>query len=275
MQEDFYKEYVPDRRLWPYVDRYWEFKGRVTEGMRFNILPDGCTDFIFTLGGGMHAYGSPVQMQDCCCYFVGAMTTYTELAASSDRISMLGIRFRPCGILRFARLPLPELTDLRIPSGDLSTIFDDRLTVILAEKNTTAERISFIEAYLLQHAGLVSAAPDPCILYAVQQIDRYQGRESVSVLAGRLTLCQRQFERKFKMFTGYTPKEYSRIKQFRHAVELLGSLACQDLLSVAVRAGYYDVPHLSREVRRLAGKTPASFLALFPSGETTLTYVTL
>ena len=34
----------------PYIDKYWEFKGNPDYGMKINILPDGCTDFIFTLG---------------------------------------------------------------------------------------------------------------------------------------------------------------------------------------------------------------------------------
>lgn len=45
-----YKEYQPCALLSPYIDKYWEFKGNPEYGMRINILPDGCTDFIFTLG---------------------------------------------------------------------------------------------------------------------------------------------------------------------------------------------------------------------------------
>lgn len=274
MQTDIYKEHAPCRQLLPYVDKYWEFKGCVSEGMRFNILPDGCTDFIFTLEEGMNASGSGVQVQPYRAYFVGAMTKYSELVASSGRISMLGIRFRPCGVLRFVRLPLQELTDLRVEAGSLTSVFSDALTDILCEKKTVAERIEFIENYLLHRMCRISYEPDPCILHAVQQIDNRQGRESVSALAGRLTLSQRHFERKFKAFTGYTPKEYSRIRQFHRAVELLANPAYEDLLSVAVCAGYYDVPHLSREVKRMSGNTPASFLTVSHSGETALTYVT-
>ena len=45
-----YTEYQPSRLLAPYIDNYWEFKGTPEYGMRIHILPDGCTDFIFTLG---------------------------------------------------------------------------------------------------------------------------------------------------------------------------------------------------------------------------------
>ena len=45
-----YTEYQPSHLLAPYIDNYWEFKGNPEYGMRIHILPDGCTDFIFTLG---------------------------------------------------------------------------------------------------------------------------------------------------------------------------------------------------------------------------------
>ena len=45
-----YTEYQPSHLLVPYIDSYWEFKGNPDYGMRIRILPDGCTDFIFTLG---------------------------------------------------------------------------------------------------------------------------------------------------------------------------------------------------------------------------------
>ena len=52
-----YKEYPPCSLLSPYIDKYWEFKGNPEYGMRINILPDGCTDFIFTLGEATQTVG--------------------------------------------------------------------------------------------------------------------------------------------------------------------------------------------------------------------------
>lgn len=76
------------------------------------------------------------------------------------------------------------------------------------------------------------------------------------------------------MNTGYTPKIYSRIMKFKNAVDLLRNNVCDNLLSAAVRAGYYDVPHLSREIKSLSGNTPYSFMNQPTSDEeATLTYV--
>ena len=76
------------------------------------------------------------------------------------------------------------------------------------------------------------------------------------------------------MNTGYTPKIYSRIMKFKNAVDLLRGTTSDNLLSTAVHAGYYDVPHLSREIKRLSGNTPYSFLSIpLTEEDVTLTYV--
>ena len=80
-------------------------------------------------------------------------------------------------------------------------------------------------------------------------------------------------ERKFKTYTGYTPKEYSRIVKFRNAVDILRKTTFDNLLSIAIETGYYDVPHLSREIKKMSGNTPLSFLSLPPESETALLYI--
>ena len=115
---------------------------------------------------------------------------------------------------------------------------------------------------------------DPQIVFAIKQINRHQGKLSVQSLMENICLCQRQFERKFKMNTGYTPKIYSRIMKFKNAVDLLRGTTSDNLLSTAIHAGYYDVPHLSREIKRLSGNTPYSFLSIpLTEEDVTLTYV--
>ncbi len=70
-----YNEYQPSLLLAPYIDKYWEFKGNPDYGMKINILPDGCTDFIFTLGEVADiAEQESLIMQPYRSYFVGPMS---------------------------------------------------------------------------------------------------------------------------------------------------------------------------------------------------------
>lgn len=269
-----YQEYPPLAPLSPYIDKYWEFKGNPPKGTRIHILPDGCTDFIFTLGEATRPEGGAWVMQPYRSYFVGPMTKYTSLVTHTDAVHMLGIRFRPCGVLRFAQLPLHELADLRVSTDGLHTLFDDSLCHALRRKPGMPERIELIEQLLIRHLGCRPDVEAGRICYAVNRINGTKGMIPIARLADEVNLCQRHFERKFKSGTGFSPKAYSRIIQFRHAVDLLRGATFDNLLSVAVQAGYYDVSHLSKEVRRMSGNTPLSFLSTPQPKEVTLTYVT-
>ncbi len=89
-----YTEYQPSRLLVPYIDNYWEFKGTPEYGMRIHILPDGCTDFIFTLGEVADTVEEEsLIMQPYRSYFVGPMTKYSELITYSESVHMFGVRF--------------------------------------------------------------------------------------------------------------------------------------------------------------------------------------
>lgn len=269
-----YQEYPPSPLLSSHVDKYWEFKGNPPKGMRIHILPDGCTDFIFTLGEATRPEGSTLVMQPYRSYFVGPMTKYASLVALTDTVHMLGIRFRPCGVGRFAPLPLHELADLRVSTDSLHTLFDDSLCDTLAEKPGMPERIALIEQLLLRHLGAPPDLAAKRICHAVNRIHAAKGVVPIPRLADEVNLCPRHFERTFKVCTGFSPKVYGRIIQFRHAVDLLRGATFDNLLSVAVAAGYYDVSHLSKEVRRMSGNTPLSFLSASEPGDVALTYVT-
>lgn len=269
-----YKEYPPCHLLAPYIDKYWEFQGNPGYGMRINILPDGCTDFIFTLGEATQALNSSLTMKPYRSYFIGPMNTYSELVAYAETVHMLAVRFLPGGLSRFIRMPLHELTNQRICAEEVTDFFDASFAERLCEEKSFSDRIQIMEGLFIRSLCKNDLSADPQMAYAIEQINLHQGRLPVQSLMDDICLCQRQFERRFKMTTGFTPKSYSRIMQFRHAVDLLRGSACDNLLSIAVHAGYYDVPHLSREVKRMSGNTPHSFLAIPLEGDgVTLTYV--
>lgn len=272
-QKTMYTEYSPSPLLSPYIDKYWEFKGNPEYGMQINILPDGCTDFIFTLGEVAQASGHEnLMLQPYRSYFVGAMTRFTTLATYTETVHMLGVRFLPCGLLRFIELPLHELTNQRISTDELNTPFDDLFTEKLCELPHLLARIAFIEKTLIRLLEK-NYRIDSQIYQAVQSINLSNGMQSIRSITEQLCICQRHFERKFKQHTGYTPKEYSRIMKFKYAVKLLSNCPADNLLSTAVTAGYYDVPHLSKEIKALSGNTPASFFVLPMPDEITLTYL--
>lgn len=267
-----YKEYFPCDILTPYIDKYWEYKGQPAYGTKISIPPYGCTDFVFTLGQAVNDINNSLIMLPFRSYFVGPMNTYTELVTVADSVHVFGIRFLPCGLYRFMGLPLDELVNVRCSASDLTNIFENSFIETLCAQHDSERLTEIIDKFLLNR--LIKNTPKIArkILFAVEKINQDKGILSIHSLMEDICLCQRHFERKFKVYTGYSPKEYSRIVKFWNAIDLLRNTSYDNLLSTAVLAGYYDVSHLSREVKRLSGNTPSSFL-LLPSKIDTRIYL--
>lgn len=257
-----YQEYSPCNALSPYIDKYWEYKEESQYGSEISIPPYGCTDFVFTLEEAVNYLNSNLEMHPYRSYFVGPMNTHTELVASTDRVHMVGIRFLPCGLYSFMGLALNDLTNHKCAANDLTNIFDRAFIERLCDKHNAGRLVEIIDEFLIKRMGKYAPKIDKKILFAVDEINRNKGTLSIRSLMSDISLCQRHFERKFKMYTGYSPKEYSRIVKFWNAINLLRHTSYDNLLSTAVLAGYYDVPHFIREVKRLSGNPPSSFFLL-------------
>lgn len=266
-----YTQCRPCRLLSPYIDAFWQVEGSPGAGTRINILPDGCVDFIFTLGNAFQPLGGCSAVPPLRSYFVGPMTAYSELVVHTATVSMLGVRFRPAGLFRFGRLPLPELVDRRVDVNELDTFFNVSFADRLGELPGFPERVRLLETFLAGLLRSASSADVRRIEYAVGQIDNSKGRLPIRSLTDRICWCPRHFERKFKEYTGVSPVKYSRIVRFRYAVDLLRSVPFDNLLSVAVQAGYYDTSHFFRDIRKLSGGSCRSFLDI--PAETGLSFI--
>ena len=181
--------------------------------------------------------------------------------------------FLPCGLSCFTNLPLHEFVNSRVSTNEMKAVFDDTFIEKLGEQKHVTDRIRVVEEYLLAYLARHYQPADSHVAMAVNMINHSKGKRSVRSLMDDVCLCQRHFERKFKHYTGFTPKEYSRIVKFKNAVELLRTTTSANLLTTAVDAGYYDLAHFSKEIKSMSGNTPASFLSLTVPEETTLTYI--
>lgn len=267
-----YQEYPPCPSLAPYIDKYWEVKGETEYATRYKILPDGCSDFIFSIQEPSQPVNGEMLMQPYRFYFVGPMRVYSELVTRSTSLHMMGVRFSPCGLAAFTRIPLGEFTDLRINASELDMLFDDCFAEMLCEKESLQERIQMIEKHLL--ACLPGILPvDPQMLLATRLIIRSNGILPIPQLTDKLYIGQRHFERKFKQATGYTPKEFSRITKFRNATRMLRSARNKDIQQLIIDCGYYDQSHFIKEFKKLSGSNPSAFLSLPVPEDEPLTYL--
>jgi AraC-like DNA-binding protein len=214
------------------------------------VLPDGCTDLIWTQGQGASVAGpdtGPVP---------------TTMAAGTV---LLGARFRPSAGGPVLGIPLSELRDQRVDLADLRPGDARRLSATL-DPATAAARVLDVTGALVGAARL-----DPAVAEAARLLHDPQAR--AEDVADDVGLSLRQLRRRCHAAVGYGPKTLQRVLRFRRFVSGIDALPQNpqnpqnlqsppspgglDLAGLALRAGYADQAHLTRECGRLAGLTPA------------------
>jgi len=218
------------------------------------VLPDGCTDLIWTQGQGIHVAGpdtGPVS---------------TTMAAGTV---ILGARFRPSAGGPALGVPLSELRDQRVDLADLRPADARRLSATL-DPATAAGRLLTVTGALV-----ADARPDLAVTRAARLLRDPRAR--AEDVADDVGLSPRQLRRRCHDAVGYGPKTLQRVLRFRRFVARIDALSHDpaspgrarldlpgldlpglDLAGLAAQAGYADQAHLTRECGRLAGLTPAA-----------------
>jgi AraC-like DNA-binding protein len=250
-----YRERRPSPALGPYVQCHWCITAGAAPSFLSRICPDGCADIIIDLAASLPTVG---RVNGRRTFAVGTMRRASRIPLAG-RIHLQGVRFRPGAAERFFRVPMHELTDRMIPLLDLWGGAAD-LESRAEDAPTALDRITRIEELLLERLG---GAPDPAaaVRYAIGFIARTTGQRPVRDLERAVGLGARHLERRFRETVGVSPKLFSRVVRFRRALTLLRQPAPFSWSRLAVEAGYYDQAHLIREVKALAGITPAGLAA--------------
>jgi AraC-like DNA-binding protein/uncharacterized Zn ribbon protein len=87
---------------------------------------------------------------------------------------------------------------------------------------------------------------------------RLLSSHTVEQTAARCEVSSRQLHRSLVLETGLSPKKLQRV--LRMQAFLAAAEAGQGLAAAATAAGYFDQPHLSRDLQALAGATPGQLL---------------
>jgi len=88
--------------------------------------------------------------------------------------------------------------------------------------------------------------------------EKHDGNISLTDTVAKLRLSERQFRRRFRKYTGLSPKEFLRIcRQSAAAFELKHKE--RTIASVAAMGGYSDQAHFSNEFRQFVGVAPIVF----------------
>ena len=198
------------------------------------VLPDACIDLVWD----GHTLG-----------VAGPDTHAVQINGSQ---TFVGVRFRPGCAPGFLGVSAAELIDARI---ELSQLWGhDALELQEQLADQPARAIDLLQDALAARLPAASE-PDPLVDALVQAlIERTQLIEA----AASFGVSERTLRRRCTEALGYGPKTLERILRFRLALRLLDARHPPAL--VAQLAGYCDQAHLTNEIGRLAGATPAALV---------------
>jgi len=229
-----YREFAPPTDLAPYVACVWTTVHR--GGM---IFPDGCVDLVW--------HGTRLVV-------AGPATGPVDPSlAIGDPVS--GVRFR-LGVAGAALgLPAGELTDSTVPVADVWGPWVD-------ERVAAGGMPALLE---IVRERVLGVPLDPLARAAALRMANPSAR--VDALGAALGVSERQLRRRFAEAVGYGPKTLGRVLRFQRFLALAAT--GDDLARLALSAGYADQAHLTRETRRLAGRTPLQLVVsrAAPAGE--------
>ncbi|GHG89197.1 helix-turn-helix domain-containing protein [Streptomyces lanatus] len=189
------------------------------------VLPDGCMDLLWNDGRLL------VAGPDTRAYLTG-----------DGPSAWVGLRFHPGTAPAFLGVPAYELRDRRVELAELWPA---------AEVRRLQGRVAAAadQAAALEEVALERAVPsDPLLDRLVGAL--HAGRP-VGVAADELGLGARQLHRRSVAAFGYGPKTLARILRLQRALALAREGV--GFAETAVRTGFADQAHLSRDVKELAG----------------------
>jgi AraC-like DNA-binding protein len=213
------------------------------------VLPDACVDILWP------GDGEPV---------IAGPATRAVVASVRPGTIVVGARFRPGWAAGVLGVDASELQDRHVLLREVAPALARRFSTEVADRASAAERADAAGALLGRH--LADAAPPDLLVRAAVRWLAANPNGRVHELGRALHISDRQLQRRVVAASGYPPKTLHRILRFQRLLAL-AARGDGSLSSLALRAGYADQAHMTRELRELAGRPPSSLL---PSADSAL-----
>ncbi len=208
------------------------------------VLPDACVDILWVDDA------EPV---------VAGPATRSALVSVAPGTAVVGARFRPGWCAGVLGVDAGELRDLHLPLRDVAPALARAFSSAVADRGSIVDKVAMAATLLERH--LAHAPPPDGVIRGTVRWLAAHPRGRVDELSRALYVSPRQLQRRLLSAAGYTPKTLHRILRFQRLLALADRDAGASLSSLALRAGYADQAHMTRDLRELAGSTPSALLA--------------
>ena len=213
-------------------------------------IPNGAVELVCTVGSAPRVIGP---------------LTEPLVEVLEPGTTVVGMRFVPGAFPVVAGQPTAELVGLALDAELLWGRSAAALGEAVAVAASPQEALAAVQLHVHARAG-ASAPPDALVSKAVRGLMPWR-TAGVTSLSASLHISETQLRRRCRTAVGLAPKALHRMLRFQGFLALVQQAIAQGraptddrLALLALRAGYADQPHLTRECVRLTGVSPRVFL---------------
>ena len=233
--------FEPARQLKPFIKHYWYID--VPGEFSAYTKPDASMGLVFNL------------KQPELSYFQ-AKNTHPTLWHLTGNSRLLGVRFEIGGASALVGDLMQQESDYLLDVKSSGLAYQ---ALKLAGANTPQACIQHLNAYFYRVLSLV-----PGDLPEMGELIRYflpqHTQARVSEVASEIGMSQRQLNRYFQRYIGYSPKQVTGILRVNAARRQLNKDAPKvEMADLAYRLGYFDQAHFIHEFKHYAGLTPGEY----------------
>jgi AraC-like DNA-binding protein len=244
----------PPPQLADYVRFYWFIEGNMPYVHHAFAYP--CPELIFCYKGHFR-YGIGQKADNTLSSGIfGQTELFSRVTLNNEDFGILGIYLYPHALPQLFCLPANELTnqyaDKNALLGKEGNILEEK--IVLASNNH--ERANIVSDFLQAQLKNVKAEHNILTSSINAIINSYQ-KSAVKTLADQHFLSLRQFERRFKELSGFSPKSFLQIMRFNAVLKK--DVQHSSLTEIGIECGYYDQSHFIHDFQKFAGISPKEY----------------
>jgi AraC-like DNA-binding protein len=249
----FYRKPAP--KLSHLINHFWAVEGDGSQEFLHKSVAIGQPYLVFHYHGCFDEVRGSNRFKCPTTHYHGQTQNF-RLFSTSQGFGVFGVNFYPYVTPMLLSASAESLTNRFTDFHDLVGKEAKELESRMIEASDNLERIDIINSYVEKKILNKKCINDHIVLEAVRHVMNSTQSETVGELAYKFNLSKRQFERKFKEYSGLEPKLFSRIARFQRAYNICQNKN-QALLQTALECGYFDQAHFNHEFKAFAGFPPS------------------
>lgn len=252
---------LPPDSLTKYVRYFWVLEGEACMENPYihRGMADGCAELVFHYNGIFDELHPNGTFEKSFTSGLDAQSDQFRRFYIGENFGIFGAYLYPFAIPHLFSIPATELKNRMVDLNTLLGKEENGLEEKMMLATNTPSRVEILTQFLEGRLPKTKAVR-PGVFETINYIIKKNGMIKVEALAERNFLSVRQFERNFKQFSGFGPKQFSRIVRFQTALQHYGKKQLS-LTEIAYTMGYADQSHFIRDFREFSGQNPREYFS--------------